>query len=85
MLTGSITLANHLLRLNLVDELRLFVHPVVLGHGRRLFRQNWSGSQLQLLEQLAIHDVTLLRYRILEGDRDGLDRAMRTNRPRWLC
>jgi dihydrofolate reductase len=34
---GSAKLVNTLLRHNLVDELRLMVHPVVLGSGRRLF------------------------------------------------
>ena len=64
MLTGAITLAGDLLRKNLVDELRLFVYPVVLGHGRRLFPQDWTASRLQLLEQRPIHDVMLLRYSV---------------------
>ena len=34
--TGSITLTHELLRAGLVDELRLFVYPVVVGRGRRL-------------------------------------------------
>jgi len=34
---GSAKLVNTLLRHDLVDELRLMVHPVVLGSGRRLF------------------------------------------------
>jgi dihydrofolate reductase len=64
VLTGSITLAGHLLLAGLVDELRLFVYPVVLGQGRRLFPHDWAGSTLELLEQRTIHDVLLLRYRI---------------------
>ncbi|MGH3112077.1 MAG: dihydrofolate reductase family protein [Gaiellaceae bacterium] len=36
-LNGSTTLLRSLLRAELVDELRLFLHPVVLGSGRRLF------------------------------------------------
>ena len=64
VVTGSLTLTSQLLREDLVDELRLFVYPVVLGHGRRLFPQNWAASRLQLLEQRPIHDVMLLRYRI---------------------
>jgi dihydrofolate reductase len=35
--TGSITLVRWLLRVGLLDELALMVHPVVLGEGRRLF------------------------------------------------
>ena len=62
VLTGSLTLAGHLLRAGLVDELRLFVYPVVLGRGRRLFPRDWRTSGLQPLEQRAIHDVVLLRF-----------------------
>ena len=35
--TGSITLVQWLLRVGLLDELSLMVHPLVLGSGRRLF------------------------------------------------
>ncbi|WP_433235033.1 dihydrofolate reductase family protein [Streptosporangium sp. CA-135522] len=35
--TGSITLTQTLLRAGLVDEMRLLVHPIVVGTGRRLF------------------------------------------------
>ena len=34
---GSRTLAQSLIRANLVDEYRIMVFPVILGHGRRLF------------------------------------------------
>jgi dihydrofolate reductase len=36
-LNGSATLLRSLLSAGLVDELRLFLHPVVLGSGERLF------------------------------------------------
>lgn len=62
VLTGSITLAHDLLRKGLVDELRLFVHPVVLGPGRRLFPEGWTAPHLNLIEERAIHDVVLMRY-----------------------
>jgi dihydrofolate reductase len=35
--TGSITLCHALIEADLVDEYRLFVYPLVLGRGRRLF------------------------------------------------
>jgi dihydrofolate reductase len=34
---GSVSLVQSLLQHDLLDELTLFVHPVVVGHGRRLF------------------------------------------------
>ncbi|MEV4170480.1 dihydrofolate reductase family protein [Nonomuraea sp. NPDC049709] len=34
---GSGDLLDHLIRHDLVDELKLFLHPVVVGRGRRLF------------------------------------------------
>jgi dihydrofolate reductase len=35
--SGSATLVRSLLAANLLDELRLMVHPIVVGSGRRLF------------------------------------------------
>jgi dihydrofolate reductase len=35
--TGSATLVQWLLEQELIDELHLFVHPVVVGHGKKLF------------------------------------------------
>jgi dihydrofolate reductase len=37
VMSGSATLARSLLREGLVDELRLMIHPVVVGEGARLF------------------------------------------------
>jgi dihydrofolate reductase len=38
VVTGSITLVHELIAADLVDEYRLFVYSVVIGSGRRLFR-----------------------------------------------
>jgi dihydrofolate reductase len=35
--TGSVTLVRWLLEQRLLDELHLLVHPIVVGHGKRLF------------------------------------------------
>ncbi|MBO0684472.1 MAG: dihydrofolate reductase family protein [Candidatus Dormibacteraeota bacterium] len=37
--SGSATLVRWLLANRLLDELRLLIHPIVVGHGRRLFDQ----------------------------------------------
>jgi dihydrofolate reductase len=44
-ITGSGTLVRTLLRDGLLDELRLLVHPIVVGHGKRLFD---DGEQVPL-------------------------------------
>lgn len=51
--TGSATLVQSLLEAGLLDELRLLVHPVVVGHGKRLFRQEAKQSGLKLVDSKA--------------------------------
>lgn len=48
VLSGSGTLVEYLLHEDLLDELRLLVHPLVLGHGRRLFSDGRPTKQLEL-------------------------------------
>jgi dihydrofolate reductase len=52
ILTGGVTLPSELIELGLVDEIRLVVHPIVVGKGRRLFDGlNLQGaSQFKLAE-----------------------------------
>jgi dihydrofolate reductase len=58
---GSARLAQSLLDAGLIDELRLVIAPVVLGHGRRLFREGETPTGLRLSRSettpggLAIH------------------------------
>jgi dihydrofolate reductase len=37
LIPGSISLVQQLLAAGLVDELRLFMHPLLMGTGKRLF------------------------------------------------
>lgn len=46
---GSARLAQSLLAAELIDELRLVVAPVVVGHGRRLFPEGGAPAGLRLL------------------------------------
>jgi len=46
---GSATLIRRLMHHGLVDEYRLFVHPVVLGDGHRLFEPGTAPLALRLV------------------------------------
>jgi dihydrofolate reductase len=49
VISGSATLVRSLLRDGVLDELRLMVHPVVVGSGRRLFENGEAKSSLELV------------------------------------
>jgi dihydrofolate reductase len=49
-ITGSGTLVRSLLQDNLLDELRLLVHPIVVGTGKRLFEDVSGQIPLKLVE-----------------------------------
>ncbi|MFI6501899.1 dihydrofolate reductase family protein [Nonomuraea typhae] len=50
--TGSITLTQALLAAGLVDELRLLVHPIVVGAGRTLFPGGSNRIPLKLAKSV---------------------------------
>ena len=47
---GSATLVRSLLRNDLIDELRLMVHPIVVGTGKRLFEDRGEQKPLELVD-----------------------------------
>jgi dihydrofolate reductase len=64
VVTGSITLVHELIRLGLVDEYRLFLYPVVLGRGARLFEDATNVPKLTLVDSRAFRSgVVLTSYR----------------------
>ncbi len=66
--TGSMTLVRDLIAGGLVDEYRLFVYPVVLGRGGRLFADATAVPRLRLVETQPFRSgVVLLRYRAIEA------------------
>jgi dihydrofolate reductase len=65
LVAGSATLVAALAEHDLVDEYRLMVYPVVLGTGKRLFRDGLAKTGLQLVEGKPVGDagVVVLTYR----------------------
>ena len=64
-LDGSASIAQQLTKLGLIDEYQLFVHPVVLGSGKPLFKER-VDLELIRSEQLQ-NGVMLLTYRLAAG------------------
>jgi dihydrofolate reductase len=69
-MSGSATTVRWLLEEGLLDELNLLVHPIAVGHGRRLFED--SGTVKLALESTDTlpNGVVHLRYRAA-ADSDG--------------
>jgi dihydrofolate reductase len=64
---GSPTLVQSLLEHDLLDELRLQVHPVIAGHGKRLFKDESPLKRLKLTESRTTGTgVTMLAYQLLK-------------------
>ena len=62
--TGSIGVVWGLIDAGLVDELRLFVYPTIIGQGRRLFESDGSRAELELADTEQFRSgVVLLTYR----------------------
>src|SRR5204863_7584204 len=61
---GSGELTNTLMEHDLIDEYRLWVHPVVLGRGSRFFEDGVERMDLELVDSTAIPSgVVILTYR----------------------
>ena len=64
LINGSGALVRTLLRDRLLDELRLFMHPVVVGSGIRLFNDGSDPVELTLVDShLYANGVISLTYR----------------------
>ena len=61
---GSPTLVESMLHLDLLDELRLEIYPMVAGSGERLFHDAQPAKLLQLAEsKVTENGVAILTYR----------------------
>ena len=62
--TGSIAVVRRLIRAGLLDELRLMVHPVILGGGKRLLKDGGGHEILELVSSETFDTgVVFLAYR----------------------
>lgn len=60
---GGIQLARHCMQQNLIDEYWFVVHPVVVGHGKRMFDGVTRGIALKPLDTTVFHSgVSVLHY-----------------------
>lgn len=63
LVLGGADIANTFMRLDLIDEYRLYVHPIALGQGRPAFHPFEARLPLELAEHRAFtNGVALLRY-----------------------
>jgi dihydrofolate reductase len=74
LVPGSTQLVQTLIEHGLVDELRLMVHPVVVGAGKRLFGETSDKRRLRLVDSRQVGEgVVILTYELIrdlgEGER----------------
>ncbi len=66
---GGADLAAAFMTHDLIDEYRLYVHPVIIGRGKPLFRPSDTKMDLRLVESRAFgNGVVLLRYERVRND-----------------
>lgn len=60
---GGISVAQQLMQRNLIDEYWFVVHPVIVGHGRRMFEDIKSQMELRPVDTKVLHSgVSVLHY-----------------------
>ncbi|MFE5329690.1 dihydrofolate reductase family protein [Embleya sp. NPDC056575] len=65
MVVGGADLAATFQRLGLIDEYAVYVHPVLIGRGKPMFRPTDDKTDLRLVESRAFGSgVVLLRYQV---------------------
>ncbi|VVO28129.1 dihydrofolate reductase family protein [Pseudomonas fluorescens] len=65
---GSGDMVRQLLAAGLVDELRLMIFPIVLGHGKRLFGDNAQASAFTLAHSISTPGGVLITRYVHSGD-----------------
>ena len=65
---GSSELVHQLLATDLVDELRLMVHPVLLGKGKRLFADDGKPAAFRLERSVASSSGVVISHYVRAGE-----------------
>jgi dihydrofolate reductase len=68
---GSGELVQTLVREDLVDEYRVMIHPLVLGGGKRLFREGLSPTRLRLVDSKPTTTGVLILTYVPAGEGAG--------------
>jgi dihydrofolate reductase len=64
VISGSGALVRSLLQYGLLDELKLMIHPVMVGEGKRLFEEGGEHKALELVDSKTFATgVVYLTYR----------------------
>ena len=50
LMIGSATLVQSLMQADLIDEYRLLVHPIIMGSGKRFFKDGMHTTRLELVK-----------------------------------
>jgi len=68
---GSPTLVRSLIQENLLDELKLMIHPVVVGKAKRLFTEDVDLKRLQLVDsKVTGTGVVIVTYQPAKSDNE---------------
>jgi dihydrofolate reductase len=68
VISGSGALVRSLLRHGLLDELKLMIHPILVGSGKRLFEEGEQLTKLELVDSKTFSTgVLYLTYRPAQG------------------
>jgi dihydrofolate reductase len=60
LIFGSATLVQSLMEADLVDEYRFLVHPIIMGSGKRFFRDEMVATKLKLVKTKTLNSGVIL-------------------------
>jgi dihydrofolate reductase len=69
LIWGSIKLVQSLLKNKLVDELRLYLHPLIKGPGKRLFEEESLYNEVKLIETKRLSNGVIISQYTFDNNR----------------